>query len=160
VDVAIDRSRVAVALLVVLGWAAAVHAEDASRPPAGTRTLTDTPFQLVLPKEHLLGDWYGARTSLEDHGVTPTLTLVTDALGNPIGGVRQGFRGASNLGLNLVFDLEKMFGLAGGSLDISFSERASARAFPETTSATSSTCNRSSEARRTGSFTSRISSSC
>ncbi len=122
-DVAISRSRVAVALLVVLGWAAAVHAEDASRPPAGTRTLTDTPFQLVLPKEHLLGDWYGARTSLEDHGVTPTLTLVTDALGNPIGGVRQGFRGASNLGLNLVFDLEKMFGLAGGSFDISFSER-------------------------------------
>jgi len=112
--VAIGRSRVAVVIVAILGWAAAVHAEDASRPPAGTRTLTDTPFQLVLPQQHLLGDWYGARTSLEDHGVTPTLTFVTDALGNPIGGVRQGFRGASNLGLNLRFDLEKLFGLAGG----------------------------------------------
>src|SRR5438128_8487104 len=67
VDVAISRSRVAVALLVVLGWAAAVHAEDASRPPAGTRTLTDTPFQLVLPKEHLL-PW------LRDHGLGSRLS--------------------------------------------------------------------------------------
>src|SRR5262244_1791214 len=120
---AIGRSLVAVVIVAILGWAAAVHAEDASRPPAGTRTLADTPLQLVLPKEHLLGDWYGARTSLEDHGVTPLLTFVTDALGNPIGGVRQGFRGASNLGLDLRFDLEKLFGLAGGSLDVSFSER-------------------------------------
>src|ERR1044071_6761388 len=117
------RRRIVVAAVVVLGWATLAGAEEASTPPAATRALSNTPFQLVLPREHLLGDWYGVRTWLEDHGVTPTLTLVTDALGNPVGGVRHGFRGASNLGLDLRFDLDKLVGLAGGSFDVSFSER-------------------------------------
>ncbi len=125
-DVAISRRRVAVAILAVLGWAAAAHAEDALQPalaPPGTRTLADTPFQLVLPQGHAFGDWAGSRTWLEEHGVTPTLTFVMDALGNPTGGMQQGFRQASNLGLDLHFDLHKLFGLAGGSFLISFSER-------------------------------------
>jgi porin len=120
-------------MLVILGWAAVAHAEDAPPPragspavvppPAGSHAVADTPFRLVLPQGHLLGDWYGLRTWLEDHSVTPTATFVTDALGNPRGGMRHGFRGASNLGLDVVFDLEKVFGLAGGSFEISFSER-------------------------------------
>ncbi len=61
--------------------------------------------QLALPQGHLLGDWYGLRTWLGGHGVTPGVTFVTDALGNPTGGVRQGFRGASNQGVDLRFDL-------------------------------------------------------
>ena len=61
--------RVAVALLVVLGWAPVARADDAPKPPAGTRSLADTPFRLVLPSAHLLGDWAGARTWLEDRGV-------------------------------------------------------------------------------------------
>jgi porin len=123
VDVAIGRAGVALAILAILGWAAAARAEDASKAPPGTRPLADTPFQLVLPQQHLLGDWYGVRTWLEAHGITPTVTFVMDALGNPSGGVRQGFRQASNLGLDLRFDLENLFGLAGGSFDVSFSER-------------------------------------
>jgi porin len=127
VDVAISRRRVAVAVLVFLGWAAAAaHAEDAVRPqsaPPGTRTLADTPFQLVLSQGHLFGDWGGSRTWLEEHGVTPTVTFVMDALGNPTGGVQQGFRQASNLALDVHFDLEKLVGLDGGSFLISFSER-------------------------------------
>ena len=118
------RRGVAVAVVVVLGWAGAVHAEDAVAPaPAGTRTLADTPFKLVLPQEHLFGDWAGARRWLEDRGVTPTVTFVMDALGNPTGGMRQGFRQASNLNTDLRFDLERLFGLTGGSFEISFSER-------------------------------------
>jgi porin len=123
VDLAVSRSRVAIVILVVLGWAAAARAEDTTNAPAGTRPLADTPFQLVLPQQHLLGDWYGVRTWLEDHGITPTLTFVMDALGNPSGGVRQGFRQASDLGLDLNFDLERLFGLTGGSFEVSFSER-------------------------------------
>jgi len=47
-------------MVVILGWAAAAHAEDAAPPPpAGTRTLAGTPFQLVLPQGHLFGDWAG-----------------------------------------------------------------------------------------------------
>ena len=117
------RSRVAVGILAILGWAAVAWAEDTPKAPPAPRRLADTPVQLVLPSEHLLGGWLGARTWLEEHGVTPTVTFVTDALGNPTGGMRQGFRGASNLGLDLRFDLERLFGLAGGTFEISFSER-------------------------------------
>jgi len=129
VDLAISRCHIAVAIAVILGWAAAAHAEDAAPPPtlppppAGTRTLADTPFQLVLPQGHLFGDWAGARPWLEEHGVTPAVTFVMDALGNPTGGMQQGFRQASNLGVDLLFDLQKLVGLAGGSFEISFSER-------------------------------------
>ena len=138
-DVAIDRNRssVAVAILMILGWAAAAHAEDAaqsspapaegavqlSSAPAGSRNLADTPFRLLLPQGHLFGDWAGARPWLEEHGVTPTVTFVMDALGNTTGGMQQGFRQASNLGVDLLFDLQKLVGLTGGSFEISFSER-------------------------------------
>jgi porin len=119
----IFRICVPVAILALLGWAAVARAEDASQAPSGTRSLADTPFQLILPSEHLLGDWYGFRSWLEKYGITPALTIVTDALGNPVGGMRKDFRGASNLGLDLRFDLEKLFGLEGGSFELSFSER-------------------------------------
>jgi hypothetical protein len=95
-DVAISRIRVVVAMVVILGWAAVAHAEDTQLPaPAGTRALAETPFRLVLPQEHLFGDWAGTRTWLEEVGITPTLTLVMDALGNPTGGMQQGFTGAN-----------------------------------------------------------------
>src|SRR2546430_428212 len=93
------------------------------RPPPGTRSLAPTPFQLTLPSAHLFGDWYGLRPWLEDHGITPIVTFVTDALGNPTGGREQGFTGAHNLGLDLLFDLEKLAGLWGGSFHFSLSER-------------------------------------
>ena len=57
--------------------------------PCRYTLLSRHALQLILPTEHLLGDWYGMRSWLEDHGITPTLTFVTDALGNPTGGKRQ-----------------------------------------------------------------------
>ena len=96
-----SQTRVSIVIVVLLCSAALAQAQDASQAPAGTRPLADTPFQLILPTEHLLGDWYGTRGWLEDHGITPTLTFVTDALGNPTGGQRQGFTGFSNLAANL-----------------------------------------------------------
>ena len=124
---AISRNLVVVFVVaVILGWAAAAPAEDAAEPrpaAAGTRTLADTPFQLVLPQAHLFGDWAGARTWLEQRGITPTVTFVMDALGNPTGGMQHGFRQASNLNVDLRSDLQKLLGLAGASLEVSFSER-------------------------------------
>ena len=81
------------------------------------------PFQLALPREHLLGDWYGLRTQLEQWGITPTLTFVSDMAGNPAGGKSQGFAEANNLGLDLLFDLDKIVGLEGGSFLVSMSQR-------------------------------------
>jgi len=116
---------VLIAILVLLCWASAARAQDPSiQAPAGTRTLSPTtPFQLILPSEHLLGDWYGQREWLEDHGFTPTFTFVTDALGNPSGGMRHGFTGFSNVAFSLVTDLEKLYGPKGGSFEFSTSYR-------------------------------------
>jgi porin len=119
----ISRRCVAVTILALLGGTAAAGAQVVSSAPAGTRTLADTPFQLILPRQHLLSDRYGVRTWLEDRGVTPTLTLLSDALGNPTGGRRQGFSTGNNLGLDLNFDLEKLGGPKGGSFQLSMSER-------------------------------------
>jgi len=91
---------------------------ESSETPANLR-----PFQLVLPREHLLGDWFGLRTKLEDFGISPTIIYVTDIAGNPIGGKRQGITYADNLGLDVNFDLEKLVNLPGGSFLASMSLR-------------------------------------
>src|SRR5262249_22548533 len=119
----ISRMFLLVAMLMLLAWAAVAHAQDAVPVPAASRSFAPTPFQLTLPSAHLLGDWYGLRSWLEDHGIMPTVTFVTDALGNPTGGREQGFTGAHNLGLDLLFDLEKLAGLRGGSFHFSLSQR-------------------------------------
>ena len=115
--------RISNVIVILCCSAAVARSEDVTEAPAGTRSLTATPFQLVLPREHLLGDWLGTRTWLEDHGITPTLTFVTDSLGNPTGGTEQGFTTANNVGLDLNFDLEKLCGFEGASLLVSMSYR-------------------------------------
>jgi len=108
-------------MVVLLCSIGAARAQDVE-VPAGQRSLA-LPFQLALPRDHLFGDWYGARTRLDDRGIDPTFTFVTDSLGNPTGGTRQGFTTANNLGLDLNFDLEKLVGLEGGSFLFSMSYR-------------------------------------
>ena len=81
------------------------------------------PFQLSLPRAHLFGDLDGRRPQLEDLGITPTLTYVTDVAGNPIGGKTQHAAYADNIGLDLLFDLDKLTGLEGGSFLVSMSQR-------------------------------------
>src|SRR5262245_44065397 len=81
---------------------------------------------IVLPVDHLLGDLWGLRTRLEDQGITPCLTFVSDLAGNPVGGMRRGFTEADNLGLNVDFDLDKLYGLKGGNFQVSTSQRSGA----------------------------------
>src|SRR5262249_13448904 len=106
-------TRIPIVVVILLYWAARTRSEDVTEASAGTRSLGPLPFQLILPREHLLGDWDGTRTWLEDHGITPTLTFVTDSLGNPTGGREEGFTTANNVGLDLNFDLEKLCGFEG-----------------------------------------------
>ena len=117
------RVRVSIVIVILCCSAAVARSQDINEASAGTRSLGPLPFQLVLPREHLLGDWYGTRTWLEDRGIVPTLTFVTDSLGNPSGGKEQGFTTANNVGLDLNFDLEKLCGLEGGSFLLSMSYR-------------------------------------
>jgi len=57
-----SRTCIPIAIVLVCCWAARTRSEDVSEAPAGTRPLTATPFQLILPREHLLGDWFTTRT--------------------------------------------------------------------------------------------------
>jgi porin len=104
--------------------------ESAPPPSARKRTSNDTAndptsrlFQLVLPSDHLFGDWGRQRSKLEEKGITPRLILVTDLAGNSRGGRSQGATAPSSVELSLFFDLEKIAGLKGGSILASFSER-------------------------------------
>jgi porin len=81
------------------------------------------PFQLILPRDHLFGDWDGLRSQLENQGFVPTLSFVTNIAGNHIGGRDQGITHADNFGLDLLFDLDKLVGLDGGSFLVSMSQR-------------------------------------
>jgi len=91
---------------------------DAAQVPSHFR-----PFLLTLPHDHLLGDWAGLLPKLEDWGITPTLTYESDIAGNPSGGKSQGVAYADNIGVGLLFDLDKLVSLDGGSFLISMSQR-------------------------------------
>jgi porin len=113
--------------------AAAAAQAAAGQQPGGTPSVlgsvSERPFGnelIVLPVDHLLGDWWGVRTRLEDEGITPSLTFESDILGNPVGGIRHGFTEADNLGLNVKFDLDKLYGLQGGTFFVSMSQRSGA----------------------------------
>src|ERR1700716_1189777 len=73
------RRCVAVTILALLVGAPAPRPQDTPSPPAGTRAFANTPFQLILPRQHLFSDRYGTRAWLEEHGINPTLTSLTHA---------------------------------------------------------------------------------
>jgi porin len=106
------------ALFLGAGVACAQENNESAQSPVNLR-----PFQLILPRDHLFGDWDGMRTKLEEAGFTPTLSFITNIAGNPIGGRDQGVTHADNLGLDLVFDLDNLVGLKGGSFLVSMSQR-------------------------------------
>lgn len=115
------RNKSSALVLLVLFWVELACAQETSGDSQTSVNLR--PFQLTLPPDHLFGDWSGLRTRLEEQGFTPTLSFVTDIAGNPIGGRDQGLTHADNLGLDLLFDLDKLFGLKGGSFVVSMSQR-------------------------------------
>lgn len=98
--------------------------EDATEEPFDERNFGED--LLVLPVDHFFGDWCGYRTELEAGGIKPTLTFVSDMLGNPVGGMRRGFTEADNLGFSALFDLEKLYCVEGGSFLFSMSQRSGA----------------------------------
>jgi porin len=121
---------IAVVLLSICAPVALAQQETSndfgSNETGSNNTSQDTTsriFQLVLPSEHLFGDWGGERSKLEESGITPRWIFITDVAGNPSGGRSQGATQASSTELSLLFDLNRIFGLKGGSVFASFSQR-------------------------------------
>lgn len=89
--------------------------------------LSEAEFAASKPlcaRKYLFEDWNGWRTRLADRGITATSTYVTDILGNPVGGLNQGFAYTGSLGLDFNFDLEKMYGAEGMEFHVAFGWRA------------------------------------
>jgi len=104
-----------------------------AKTPAAASEVSDTeetqvetqlrPFNLILPQDHLFGDWAGLLPKMQDAGITPNLSYTSNIAGNPVGGKSQGLAYCDNIGLSLQFDLKKIVGLDGGSFLISMSQR-------------------------------------
>ncbi|MBP7935784.1 MAG: carbohydrate porin [Phycisphaerae bacterium] len=93
---------------------------SATTQPAETQPSgEDEPYSL-LTAERLIGNWGGARTRLEERGLTFSLGLTSIYQGNAHGGLRT--RGADrfsgSVDLETTFDLEAMRLLQGGTLYI------------------------------------------
>jgi porin len=117
-----NRRPLPLALFLVLFGAPAAFAQQQTSND-DFKDPTTRVFELVLPADHLLGNWGGLRPRFEESGITPKLTLTTDFMANPLGGRSQGATAPSSLELSLFFDLQKMYGLSGASFFTSFSER-------------------------------------
>ena len=94
--------------------------------PPGDVPVNERTFQegtVILPAPHLLGDWLGRLPAWQESGFKPTLSWVSDFAGNPVGGREQGFTECENLGLDLMFDLEKCQGICDTYFHVSMSQR-------------------------------------
>jgi len=104
-----------------------LHPKQAPGPGAETGGeeggINQRPFVFVLPRDHFLGDWWGLRTELENAGITPTLTYVSDIGANVTGGKNQGGSYDDNIGLNLLMDMDKIANIEGGTFLLSMSQR-------------------------------------
>src|SRR5262249_13195456 len=64
-------------------------------------------------QEAFTRDWAGLRTYVDELGIKPTVSYTTQPLGNPSGGLLQGFTYAATLQGSLVVDLSKIIGVPG-----------------------------------------------
>ena len=89
------------------------HAQISTKPELHKRTH----FRQLY--DSLTKDWGGARSKLEDWGVSPGMVYYTTILGNPVGGERKGVEYAGRMTAHLDFDLEKLLGISGTSFVVS-----------------------------------------
>lgn len=129
-------ARALVWLVVALGSAAA---DDAVSPtpvaptvPAATRNF-DRVADLIHEGEsdverwwggqYLTGNWFGWRDKLNDLGLEVALTYTADILGNATGGVNRKVRYFHNVGLDFLFDLDKLVHIPGAHFHVAVSQR-------------------------------------
>jgi porin len=74
-------------------------------------------------QEHVTDKWMGQRSTLVSWGITPTLTYVSDILGNPVGGQHKKVAYDDNIGLDIDADLESLAGLTDLTFHVSGSMR-------------------------------------
>lgn len=99
----------------------------ATPPPAAVQTVADTNkpaasagvFDGIKRRSYLLGDMWGLRPLLSQHGVSLTILETSEVLGNVSGGAKQGFAYDGLTQVVLQMDTQRAFHLYGGTFNIS-----------------------------------------
>lgn len=96
----------------------------ANLPSPPERSGPDTTAAAAPPEQpHLLGDWAGVRTSLEDIGVKPTVSYIGFLAGNLNSGTSKEVQYAGQLGASLDFDMDRIAGIEGGTFRAAVTNR-------------------------------------
>jgi porin len=96
-----------VALLALAGALAAVPAWAADSGGADDAAS-------FWNRDYLTGDWGGARTALQDHGIGISLNYVGESFGDVSGGLKRGASYEGRAELSVDGDLDKLMGWSGG----------------------------------------------
>jgi porin len=91
--------------------------EAVAEPPTAPPVLQPAPI------EHMLPDWGGIRSELDQLGINIVVDYWGEAAGNVSGGLRQGADYAGQLGLELDLDLNKILGVPGLSFHTDMVQR-------------------------------------
>lgn len=88
------------------------------------RSIYIEPLGLPVNYKTLMtGDWGSERKKLADKGFNVGLSYTNNILGNPSGGVEQGFAYTDSIGLNVMLDFEKMLNWKGSSFYLGLVQR-------------------------------------
>ena len=90
--------------------------------PTGAAQASD--FESWAKGPDLTGDWGGWRTELEKEGVKPYVDYTSIVAGNPVGGIRQdGPQYAQDVNFGITFDMHKLVGWEGATIDVNAVDR-------------------------------------
>lgn len=73
--------------------------------------------------QYLTGNWFGWREKLSGLGFQTALTYTADILGNATGGINRKVRYFHNVGLDFLFDLDKLLRIPGAHFHLAVSQR-------------------------------------
>lgn len=85
--------------------------------------LASLPARAEDPPQQLFGDWGGFRTDLANKGIQFQLGYVEEIAGNTSGGDQHLTRAAGQLTLGTTLDMQKLFGLQGGTFQMTVTDR-------------------------------------
>ncbi|MEJ0092929.1 MAG: carbohydrate porin [Methylocella sp.] len=91
--------------------------------PANAQTAAPSQGYDVMTSPNLFGDWNGLRTSLHNQGVDFQLGYASETVTNWMGGDKHLIENAGQFQLGSTFDLQQIFGIQGGSFQVTVVER-------------------------------------
>ncbi len=100
-----------------------VSVSDASQGSPQFLVLPSLPADYFATTPHLLGEWPGIRSKLNDLGIQVSLTGGDEAVLNLSGGLRQNAQEAGQVALQAEFDLQKSLGLTGARFLVTLVDR-------------------------------------